>query len=295
MLNDLNLYKIFYTVCKYQNFSHAAKALYISQPAISKSMKSLETELGLMLFSRGSKGVSLTAEGKLLYEHLSQAFASIEEGEQLLTKLKNIDLGQLRLGVSSTLGTHFLLPLLSKFTQTYPTLQVHLFNDNTTQTLDLVQKDLIDLAIVSSPLTDTSLDFIPLQPIQDILVCSPSYYSNIRDLSPKELCQKADFMLLSKKSITRLYLQTHFAKLGLEITPHIEASNMDLLIECAKSGLGITSVIKAFAEPLLSAGILIEIPFNPPLPMRYIGIAYHPNLELSIAPRTFITFLKQQF
>ena len=295
MLNDLNLYKIFYTVCHYQNFSHAAQALYISQPAISKSIKTLENNLGITLFSRSSKGVLLTPEGKLLYEHLDKAFSSITEGETLLNKLKNMDSGELRLGVSSTLGTHFLLPLLSEFTKTYPTLQVHVINDNTTQTLNLIEKNLIDLAIVSSPLTHNSLAFIPLMPIEDIFVCSPSYYSNIEDLSPKEICQKAYFMLLSQKSITRLHLQAHFANLGLQLIPNIEASNMDFLIECAKSGLGITSVIKSFVAPQLANGTLIEIPLAPPLPVRHIGIAYHPQLELSIASHTFINFLKQQF
>ncbi len=293
MLNDLNLYKIFYTVCQYENFSHAANALYISQPAISKSIKTLENNLGLKLFSRNSKGVLLTCEGKLLYEHLDKAFSSITAGENLLTKLKNLDAGELKLGVSSTLGTHFLLPRLSQFTKIHSTLQVRVFNDNTTTTLDLVQKGLLDLTIISSPLTHTSLEFIPLQPIEDILVCNPIYYSNIRDLSPKELCQKACFMLLSKKSITRLHLENHFQTLGLKLTPSIEASNMDFLIECAKAGLGITSVVKSFVTPLLTKGTLIEIPLTTPLPTRHIGIAYHPQLELSIASQTFITFLKQ--
>lgn len=295
MFNELNLYKIFYTVCQYQNFSHAAQALYISQPAISKSIKTLEKNLGITLFSRSSKGVLLTPEGKILYEHLNKAFSSISEGEALLNKLKNMDSGELKLGVSSTLGTHFLLPLLSNFTQNYPNLQVHVTNDNTTQTLKLITKNLIDLAIVSSPLTHPSLEFIPLQPIEDIFVCAPSYYNHIADLSPKELCEKGYFMLLSKKSITRLNLQTYFLNLGLNLMPNIEASNMDFLIACAKAGLGITSVIKSFITSELAAGTLIEIPLPVELPKRYIGIAYHPQLELSIASRTFINFLQQQF
>lgn len=295
MLNDLNLYRVFYTVCQYQNFSHAAQALYISQPAISKSIKTLENNLGITLFSRGSKGVLLTPEGKLLYDHLENAFSSITQGEMLLNKLKNMESGELKVGVSSTLGTHFLLPLLSQFTKTYPALQVHVINDNTTQTLNLIEQNLIDLAIISSPLTHTSLEFVPLQSIEDIFVCSPTYYnSNIKDLSPKEICEQGYFMLLSKRSITRLNLQAHFAQLGLELTPTIEASNMDFLIECAKAGLGITSVIKSFITKELETGTLIEIPLMS-LPTRYIGVAYHPRLQLSIASHTFITFLQQRF
>ena len=89
MIIDLNLYKVFLTVAKYQNISHAADILFVSQPAVSKSIKTLEKHLNIQLFSRNSKGVSLTPEGKILYEHIETAFNHMSIGENYIEKLKN--------------------------------------------------------------------------------------------------------------------------------------------------------------------------------------------------------------
>lgn len=294
MISDLNLYQVFYIVAKYQNFSHAAEALYISQPAISKSMKLLESQLQLKLFTRTSKGVILTPEGELLYLHVQQALGYINDGELLLSKLIHLETGELKIGVSTTLGTSFLLPLLSHFTSQYPKLQVHVINDSTIHTLEVLRKGNLDLAIVSTPIPFTDLTFTPLVPIQDCLVCSPTYYESMRSLSFKALCSEARFMLLSKQSVTRLYLENYFSKHGILVAPHIEASNMDFLIACAQANLGITSVIKAFTKPLLECKALVEIALPTPIPSRFIGTIYPSKLPLSLAAQYFITFLNNE-
>lgn len=291
MISDLNLYQVFYTVAKHQNFSYAAEALYISQPAISKSMKLLESQLQLKLFTRTSKGVLLTPEGELLYLHIKRALGHINEGELLLNKLIHLESGELKIGVSTTLGTYFLLPLLSRFTSQYPKLQVHVVNDSTIHTLESLRKGDLDLAIVSTPIPFTDLTFTPLIPIQDCLVCSPTYYESIGSLSFEVLCNEAHFMLLSKQSVTRLHLENYFSQQGIIVSPHIEASNMDFLIACAQAHLGITSVIKTFSMPLLESQTLVEITLPTPIPSRFIGTIYPTKHALSLAAEQFITFL----
>lgn len=292
MIGELNLYHVFYTVAQYKSFSEAAKALYISQPAVSKSIKSLECTLGTTLFVRRSNGITLTPEGELFYTHVKTALDSLEEGEKLLAKLHALHTGQINLGVSSTLGTHFLMPLLKSFMARYPDIKLQIINDSTTRTLNLVKKGVLDIAIVSSSTCYDGLNFIPLKDIQDIFVCSPSYYETIASYTPHELYTKASFMFLSKDSVTRLYLETLLANEGISITPDIVASDMNFLISCAKLGLGITSVIRDFVSNELMQGELIEVPFGFSPSVRSIDIAYNCDSTFSKATSCFIDFLK---
>ena len=115
MEQNLSQYKIFYEVAKAGNISKAAKELYISQPAISKSISNLENELQTHLFERTSRGVSLTEEGQLLFHHVSDAFHSLEAGEAELSRIRDMGLGHLTIGVSTTLCRYRLLPYLKTF------------------------------------------------------------------------------------------------------------------------------------------------------------------------------------
>lgn len=292
MIADLNLYRIFHAVASYQNVSHAARSLYISQPAVSKSIQTLENALNIKLFTRTSKGVLLTPEGEIFYEHIKKAFTNLEEGEKLLSKLTTTQLGALHLGVSSTLGTSFLLPLLSDFTMHHPSIQLHISNDTTKHILSMLSKGLLDLAIVSTPMNTEGLFFTPLFSIHDILVCSPTYYELIKDFSFEKLCSRAIFMMLSSPSITREHLQNHFSNLGTALIPQIESSDMDFLIASCKAGLGITSVIKEFAGPLLEKNTLIEVPLHLPIAPRVVGTCYSLTKQPSTATDTFISFIK---
>ena len=114
MLQSLSSYRIFYTVAKTQNISKAAKELYISQPAISKSIQKLEESLGCELFRRSSRGVLLTEEGELLFTHVSSAFETLTLGEDKLKNSLELGVGHLKIGVSSTLCKFVLLPYLKE-------------------------------------------------------------------------------------------------------------------------------------------------------------------------------------
>lgn len=184
------------------------------------------------------------------------------------------------------------MPFLKLFIKEYPQLKIKIINKNTAQALELVKEGKMDLAIAIIPEAYTDLNFIPLQKLQDILVASPSYLEKTSASLETDLFKTASFMLLEKPNVTRMHLQNYFEALGVIIEPDIEASNMDFLIECAKMGLGVTSVIQSFVKEDLSSGKLIEIPIALAIPTRSVGIVYHTKLPLSIASKTFVTFLQ---
>ena len=109
MEQNLSLYYVFHTVAKKGSISHAAKELYISQPAISKSIQKLEDNLNTTLFKRSSRGVTLTADGEILFQHTRDAFETLEEGEEILARHHALGVEQLRIGVSTTLCKYILL------------------------------------------------------------------------------------------------------------------------------------------------------------------------------------------
>lgn len=293
MAGELRLYEIFYTVAQYQSFSKAAEALYISQPAISKAIKTLENYLKITLFTRTSKGITLTPEGAAFLDYVKQALTILEAGQQQLIKLQNLQAGQLHLGVSSTLGSYFLLPRLKDFTTSYPDIQLQITNDSTTSTLELIQKGDIDLAIVSSYQGYENLDFLPIKCIEDIFVCSPEYYKQIQHLTLDALCSKGCFLFQSISSVTRLHIEKILEEKHLHIHPNIVAGDMHFLIQCAKLDLGITFVVKDFVTKELKEGSLIELSaIN--LPQRHIGIVTNPQFALSLAAKTFIDYLQTE-
>lgn len=288
MINDLNLYKVFYVVSKTKNISHAANELYISQPAVSKSIKTLENNLNIKLFNRNSKGVSLTKEGEILFSHIEKAFHEISLGEDKINKLKNKEIGNIKLGISSILGKNYFIPKLENFINRFPNFKLKIVNNNTTDDLELIKNNKLDLAIVCEPISDDNIEFIKLEEANDIFVASPNY---LKSISTDNIFSEGSFMLLEKNNITRKHIDNYFYNIGVSITPDIEASNMGFLIDCAKMGLGITSVLIDFVKDDLKNGTLVEVPLETSINSRYIGIAYNKNTSLSIAENTLISFL----
>jgi len=289
MNGDLELYKIFYTVAYYKNISRAAQALYISQPAVSKSIKKLEQSIDVILFSRTSRGVTLTTEGKIFYEYIEKALHLITDGENILAELKDKKQGVITIGVSTILCKHFLLPHLKPFINQYPDIKIKIINKTTFDTLKQIDQGIIDFGIVSRPFNLDSYTFIKLADIQDIFVAEKQYLTSLDLENANDIFAKGLFMLLEADNITRQYIDQFFIENNILLKPEIEINNMDFLIEFAKIGLGITATIKSFIEKELNNGDLIEIPVSPPIPIRSVGIIHSKKKPLTIATQTFLS------
>ena len=292
MEQNLSQYKIFYEVSKAGNISRAAKELYISQPAISKSISKLEDSLGLPLFTRSSRGVQLTCEGEVLFEHVREAFEALDRGEQELKRIQEFDIGHLRIGVSNTLCKYILLPYLKTFVDQYPHMRVTIESQATAQTLARLEQQKIDLGLVAEPSLKKELSFIPVMDIQDIFVATPAYLENLylREGRDTSLFETGNIMLLDTSNMTRRYVDEYMAQNNIYPRQILEVTTMDLLIEFAKIGLGIGCVIKELVQKELESGVLTEIPLDIPIHRRTIGFAYHPANQ-ALALKTFLEFL----
>ena len=136
MDQNLSQYRIFYAVASAGNISRAAKELYISQPAISKSISKLEDSLGTTLFTRGSRGVQLTEEGALLFAHTKAAFEQLSAGELELKRIKEFNMGHIRIGVSNTLCRFIMVSYLKDFIARYPHIKITIESQSNAHALD---------------------------------------------------------------------------------------------------------------------------------------------------------------
>lgn len=292
MNQNLSSYRIFYTVANAGNISKAAKELYISQPAISKSIQKLEESLGCKLFSRSSRGVVLTEEGNLLYGHVRDAFETLTLGEDKLKRSIELGVGHLRIGVSTTLCKYMLLPYLKEFIKRNPHISISINCQSTNETLKLLDDNKIDIGLIGKPDNLKNIQFYYLDNIKDIFVATGDYLSHLsqRGIKEDEILQNSTLMLLDKNNMTRQYIDDYLQKNQITVADSIDISNMDLLIDFAKIGVGVACVIKSFVKKELEDGTLTEIPLGIPIHEREVGFAYKSNLKPSKSLQTFIDF-----
>ena len=292
MNQNLSSYKIFYTVANTGNISKAAKELYISQPAISKSIQKLEESIGARLFERSSRGVTLTDAGELLYTHVKSAFETLTLGEDKLRRSIELGVGHLTIGVSSTLCKYVLLPYLKEFIKQYPHINISISCQSTNQTLKLLEEGKLDVGLIGKPYILKNIDFYGLHEIEDIFVATRNYLHNlsIRGIRKDQILQNATLMLLDKENMTRQYIDDYFQRNHISLQDIIEVSNMDLVIEMAKVSLGVGCVIKEFVREELENGTLVEIPLGIPIHKREIGFAYNRDVKVSESLEKFVAF-----
>ena len=291
MKTKLDYYRMFYETARFNSFSTAAQHLYISQSAISQCMHQLENDLGVQLFIRTRKGVSLTNEGKLLFLKVENAIQSIEQGESQIERICQLEAGEIKIAAGDTITTHFLLKYLEEFHTLYPDIKIEMANSYSSQMLTLVKEGKADLAFVNMPISDEELVIEPCLEINDVFVCGPNF-------AQKETYQWEDLVdlpliLLEKNASSRHFLEKNFNQKNLSLNPQIEVAVHDLLIRFASIHLGISCVIEEFSKEELEQGIIRRMNLNPPLPKRCIGYAYLKNSPLSHATKAFMDLISQ--
>ncbi len=288
----LSQYYIFNTVAEAGNISYAAKQLFISQPAVSKAIHSLEEYLNTTLFIRNSRGVKLTEEGRLLYEHTKNAFDTIKRAEESIKRIHELGIGHLRIGASTTLCKYLLLPYLDGFVRKNPHIKITIDNQSSTHTLKQLESGALDIGLVAKPDNAESFHFISLGNIEDIFVATQAYLNNLQlRENNTDIFSNANIMLLDEENISRKYINDYFSVNSILPKHILEISSMELLIEFAKTSLGVACVIKAFVQKELEAGSLVQIPLKTPINKREVGFSYAKNAFLSDSMLKFLNYI----
>ena len=294
---DINyeLYKVFYHVAKSLSFSEAAAGLYISQSAVSQSVKLLEKRLGQTLFVRNTKRVSLTPEGEMLLKHIEPAIQLITRGENQLSRDASEGGMQLRIAASDTICRYVLVPFFRDLHERFPDVHINILNGTSPHCAQMLESGQVDLIVANSPNESLTgnMQIRPIRDFSDVFVGNPSHYPDCftsangkpRTLTMKELLTYP-LLMLSKRSATSSFLHEQFQKHSLELVPSIELSSNDLLLDLARIGLGIACV-PDFCIPQTEA-ILQRLTIKETLPKRKLVIAYDEKWPLSLPAQALI-------
>lgn len=292
MLSDLEHCKAFYYVAQCGSVTAAARKLFISQPAVSQSVKQLERQLSCALFFRTSKGVRLTAEGEVFYERVRRAFEEIELGERKLAEMLDMESGEIRIGASDMTLKFCLLPYLESFHKLYPKIRINVSNATTPETLTALREGLIDFGLVSTPVVNASdLVLTEVTDISDIFVAGRRFeHLSGRLLSLSEL-EKLPMICLEKRTSTRRGIDEFLKENGVSLVPEIELATSDLIVEFARRDLGVGYVMEGFAGEAIEKGELFELSFESMPPKRSICIAVRAGSPLSVAASNMIELI----
>ena len=288
---DLNLYRIFYEVAKKGNITKAAEELYISQPAVTQAIHSLENQIGATLFIRAKKGVTLTEEAKVLFQFVESGLNYIKNGENKFRELMNVETGTLKIGASTTVTQHVLLKYLDLFREKYPNVNISITNDLTLDLIKLLREGSVDLLILNLPTKEfKDIDVVPFLEVHDTFMVGKKKKSLALDkINLNNI--KEDFIFQKSPSNTRKYLDNWLNNNNIEITPKYDVVSFNLVKDMTKMGLGIGYITREFAEDELNSGELFELNTNLKVPARHIGIATLSNTIPSFAARSFIDII----
>ena len=290
---NFELYRIFYTVANHGNITKASEELMISQPAISKSIKNLEEQLGGTLFIRTKRGVILTDEGKEFYKYIKQAMEYIQNAESKFTDLINLETGSIKIGISTTLTKEFLLPFLDIFHAKYPNINIEINTDITNELIPKLRNGLIDMIILNLAKNHygEDIEILKIKEIHDCFVCNKSFSELLnRKVSIKELA-KYPLILLPKGANTRMFVDNLASNHGVTLKPNIELASIALNVEFARIGLGISYVTKEYITKNLQDEDLYEIDLEEEIPARFIGIATCKNHVSNFSSKKLIEII----
>lgn len=265
-------YKIFYHVALNQSISKVADKLLISQPAVSYQIKVLEEQLGITLFVRTKKGVTLTDEGKILFSYISKGIENFINGENALTNLKNLDYGIIRIGASTTVSKHVLMPYLKIFHKLYPNIEINITNNLTEELMRELRNGNLDILILNLPMKEgKDLDIKNILEVQDIFVANKDYYDILNKKISLNDLNNYPLLFQKKPSNTRDYLDNYLNANKTKLIPKMEIVSYNLIMDFIKIGFGIGYATKEFIKEEINNGDLYELNVTPKIPKRFIG------------------------
>lgn len=290
---DINyeLYKVFYHVAATLSFSEASKQLFISQSAVSQSIKVLEKKLNQTLFIRSTKKVQLTPEGEILLKHIEPAINLIQKGENQLLEANTLNGGQLRIGASDTICRYYLVPYLNKFHKAYPNVHIKVTNQTSIECAHLLDNGQVDFIITNYPNSGLSngQNVRVINEFSDVFVANQEYFPLKGQTVSLQKLKTLPILMLDRKSTTSEFLHHMFQKEQLDLVPEIELSSNDLLIDLARIGLGI-AFVPDFCIPEKDKD-LFSVKLAQKLPTRQMVVAYNENLPVSQASKQFMDML----
>ena len=288
---DLELYRVFYTVAKYNHMTKASEELHISQPAISQSVKKLENQLGGVLFLRSNKGMELTEEGKMFYEYVKGALELINNAENEFTSFKDLSKGEIKIGCSTTLTKLVLMNTLKEFHLAYPNININITNDLTSNLINDLKVGKLDFVIFNEGnVKEKNLNLEKIVELRQGFIYNPEFYND--NVNCFEDLNKFPLILQKEESNSRKLLDYVCLNNSVKLIPKMEVVSQELITEFVNSGLGVGFGIIDLAKR--NYNNLKELNISKKIPNINVYLATNKSVSLTFASKMFINYLKKQ-
>lgn len=289
---NLELYKVFYYVAKNESISRAANELSISQPAISKSIKSLEEQINTNLFTRKRDGVELTEAGETIFKKIKDAMDLIYSAENDLEVLTSMESGIINIGASKTILHEFLMPYIKDFHKKYPKINIRIFTDKTSDLIRKSKMGLIDVIFTNLPIAlPTEFEEFKLMDLHDCFAVNKNYDYLLNRKIKKEDLEKLPLLVLTKGATTRIRLDDYCFDNNIEIHPEMEFGSNTLIKEFTEAGFGIGMLTEEHIKKELENGELFKLNIELPLKEKYLGMVWNTENK-SLVSKNFIKYIK---
>ena len=288
---NLNLYKTFYDVAKAGSISKAAQNSYTSQPAISRSIKKLEDELGTQLFYRNLNGVQLTDKGKELLYFVEKSYNNLIIAERNMLETENLERGKLSIGMPSNIGSFFLFDKIMDFHKKFPNIEITIITGSTSNLIELLDTHKVDFVIDTSPIDVVLDEGMKVTKLKEVSYCfivkddtTLLDYNTVKSL--KDL-KNYPLILPIPGTANRNDLDITLKNNKISIQNVINIHTSEMIISAVKKDLGIGYVIYNLVENEIKNHEFKALDIKEKLPTVEINIVYNPHF-LTTAPKKFI-------
>ena len=286
---NFELYKVFFHAATRLSYTKAAEALFISQSAVSQSIKLLEEQLDVQLFVRAGKGVKLTTEGEALFAHVEKAYNLLKSGEQYIDSIRSLSSGLVRIGASDTINKYFLLEPLKSFHEKFPNIRIQINNRPSPVSLRLVESGEIDLGVINldPDKNYSNLKVVPLDSFRNVFIAPVKWKDELAGERSANSLKEYALISLEEKSTTRRIFNSYLKENSLDLIPEFEFGSMDLIVEMTRIGMGIGFVAEAAAKSAIDAGEVFILDIKEPIPTVEIGLVSNPKVPMNLAAQAF--------
>ena len=277
-----------------KSFTKAAEKVFRTQPAVSQAIQSLEEELGERLFMRHGRTSTLTQAGRILLEHVEEAFDTLEQGRLRIGALKELHEGELTISTSDTTAYYILPDVLHAFREQYPGVEIKIYCKPSPIAAEQVLTREADIGIVTLPIEHPKLATEALIVREDVVICAPSHQLAKRKRIAFTDLATYPLLLLDRGSNTRTYIDQRFLKAG--ITPQIsmELGSIEVIKKLVQLDFGVSIVPRIAVQDEVEKGSLKSIGIFRRAECRKLGIIYPTKGIFSLAAQIFVKTLKRQ-
>lgn len=292
-LLDSRQLRTFVSLARTGSFTATAKEVFITQSAVSHSMRALESELGCRLLNRVGKRTTLTLEGEQLLRYANRIIADMTAARESLDQLGKW--GETRLRVGATLSAcQYLLPgVLREFKKTHPKCRITLEPGDTPALIEAVREQRLDLALALAPQREPALEFQPLFTDELMFIVAPQHpWVEAGGVARPDIA-KQSFILYSRNSQTFRSVENYFRDEGVVINPAMELGSIDTIKELVKIGMGISVLATWIARVELKTGSLVALPLGRRNLRREWGVLHGKDRALSLVEAEFVRLCRE--